>query len=352
MSDKRTHPCFMQPPAAPSDDEPFVMVFIADPQFGMVGGAECWDVEFSAFNRIIDILNSMSPRPRFCAVLGDLVHHVPDMYEKTVIDCASVFQRQIASFKSCLARVNSAIPVVLTPGNHDVGNAPTPQSISKYKEAFGSDYFQFTTGSLKVIALNSGLLYDPSKARNEAEEQERWLQRALKPDTEKACEKCIILQHHPLWLNNVDEPDKLASQSHIRGFTIPDDYFHVPLSRRQPLHKMLQSAGNVDSVFTGHFHQNRVRTSRGNPKDIRMVVSASSSENLAPVVNGQCTPVVDAPGFRVAKFFPASQDYPALLVSRYFSTAGFAPGVNPLSVPLRRADPNNWEGFFDGESGS
>lgn len=343
--DERIHPSFGKPSGGPVDSEPFVMVFIADPQFGMVGGAASWQPESSAFSRIVDIVNAMAPRPRFCAVLGDLVHHMPDIYRDAVNDCESVFHRQIASFKECLACVNPAIPVVLTPGNHDVGNTPTPSSISVYKEAFGLDYFQFQTGGLQVIALNSALTCDPSEAQTEAGAQEEWLKRALRDDKAGACQMRVILQHHPLWLDRADEPDQLLSQSHIRGVTVPNDYFHIPLVRRTPLLQMLQNAENVDSVFTGHFHQNRVTASGQKPQDIRMIVSASASENLAPVVNGKCMPVVDEPGFRVAKFFPATQGTPALLVSRYFSTASFGQALDTLPVPLNPNDPEDWSGF-------
>lgn len=343
---ERIHPSFSQTPGTWADNEAFVMVFIADPQFGMVGGPDSWLAESTSLNKVIDIVNTLSPRPQFCAILGDLVHHMPDMYRNLVDDCNEVFHRQISSIKECVARLDLAIPVVLTPGNHDIGDTPTPSSISVYNEAFGLDYFQFQAGGLHVIALNSALICDPSEAPSEAAEQNEWLTRALLNKKGVTSQMRVILQHHPPWLDHADEPDKLESKSHVRGQIIQNDNFHIPLARRKPLLEMLQKAGNVDSVFAGHFHQNRVTASEGRPGDIRIVVSASVCENLAPVVDGMCMPLVDEPGFRIAKFFPAEQGMPALLVSRYFSTADLAKAVNPLSIPLDRNDPEDWHGLF------
>lgn len=342
---ERTHLRFPEPSSA--SDEPFVFFVVADPQLGMTQGPYLWDTDVDAFNRTLDILNEVTPRPRFCSVLGDFAHNIPDLYWETVPDCSMIFRKQNLSFKKCLSKVDAAIPVVLVPGNHDVGNTPTAASLGIYREEFGQDYFTFSVGSLQVIALNSTLFYDPSSVPREAEAQNQWLDRALENKEGATPQTRIILQHHPLWLDHCDEPDKLDSKSHTRGTIVANDCFHIPSERRQPLLDTLRKAGNVDSVFSGHFHQNRVSSSGRTPDNegIRQVTTASASENLAPVEDGECMPVVE-PGFRVVKYFPATADAPALVVSRYFSTVDYDANVSKLCVPLERTDPNNWDGFF------
>jgi serine/threonine-protein phosphatase CPPED1 len=348
---EREHPRFESCDAP--DDEPFVFFLAADPQLGMMNGAHSWETDITAFNNMLDILNAITPKPRFCAVLGDLVHHCPEIYSTAVDDCAGVYSRQVSSFKQCLSRVSEDIPILLLPGNHDVGNAPTEESIARFTNEFGLDYYQFSIGNLHVIALNSGLLYDPSIAPKEALAQDAWLDRTLSfrasKDADGSLQTRIVLLHHPVWLEACDEPDQLESRSHTRGRVISNSCFHLSRARRQPFLDKLLKAGNVACIFSGHFHQNRASSSsergRTNGNVIRMVTTASACECMAPVVDGACMPNVDKPGFRIVKYFPAKAGTPALLVDRYFSTSECMAGASPLKIPLERSKPDDWDGF-------
>lgn len=42
-----------------------------------------------------------------------------------------------------LREVDSSIPVVLVPGNHDIGQVPTPNELELYCSRWGDDYFSF-----------------------------------------------------------------------------------------------------------------------------------------------------------------------------------------------------------------
>jgi 3',5'-cyclic AMP phosphodiesterase CpdA len=97
---------------------PFLFVVVADPQLGITGDSENWDEDIRIFHEGIDAINALEPRPRFCAIVGDLAHHHPDC-EPDVPNCKSIFERQKIDFKKCIARFRHDIPVFFLPGNHD-----------------------------------------------------------------------------------------------------------------------------------------------------------------------------------------------------------------------------------------
>ena len=51
-------------------------------------------------------------------------------------------KQQLKDFKRIFSRVKSEIPLICVCGNHDVGNAPTPESINKYeyKSLLGTNF--------------------------------------------------------------------------------------------------------------------------------------------------------------------------------------------------------------------
>ena len=63
-----------------------------------------------------------------------------------------VAARQVASFKEALHALNPSIPLILQPGNHDIGQRPTPADVQRYRELFGDDYFSFWVGGVMCAA--------------------------------------------------------------------------------------------------------------------------------------------------------------------------------------------------------
>ena len=51
--------------------------------------------------------------------------------------------RQEADFKKVFESLDPAIPMLCVCGNHDIGNSPTHQTIERYTQNFGDDYFYF-----------------------------------------------------------------------------------------------------------------------------------------------------------------------------------------------------------------
>ena len=78
----------------------------------------------------------------------------------------------MASFKEALHELSPDIPLVLQPGNHDIGQSPTPADIERYRQRFGDDYFEFWVGGVLYIALNSQYYRDDSAVVRERLEQD------------------------------------------------------------------------------------------------------------------------------------------------------------------------------------
>jgi 3',5'-cyclic AMP phosphodiesterase CpdA len=62
---------------------------------------------------------------------------------------------QVVSFKDALHELDTDIPLVLQPGNHDIGQHATIETIRTYAERFGDDYFSFWAGGVLYVSLNS-----------------------------------------------------------------------------------------------------------------------------------------------------------------------------------------------------
>ena len=90
-------------------------------------------------------------RPRFVLISGDLANQRPGA---DGVD-GRARREQVADLKQVLSGLDEDIPLVLQPGNHDVGDAPTAASLASYTAAFGDDYFSFWIGDLLFACLNS-----------------------------------------------------------------------------------------------------------------------------------------------------------------------------------------------------
>ena len=51
--------------------------------------------------------------------------------------------RQEADLKKVFESLDPGIPMLCVCGNHDIGNSPTHQTIERYTQNFGDDYFYF-----------------------------------------------------------------------------------------------------------------------------------------------------------------------------------------------------------------
>lgn len=203
----------------------FVFVQMTDPQFGMETANRDFAFETARLEKAVAEANRL--KPRFVIVTGDLVNAPGDA-------------AQTVEYQRILKKLDAGIHVYSVAGNHDVGNVPTAESLAKYREKFGADWYGFREGPLYGIVLNSVLYHSPQGAPAEAEKQRAWLKAELKKAAASGAPHVMVFLHHPLFIENGEEPDQ---------------YFNIPLARRIALMNELGQAG-VRWVFSGHYHRN------------------------------------------------------------------------------------------------
>jgi len=210
-------------PAQNSAD--FFFVQLSDPQFGAFTGDNGFEQETANFEFVIANLNRI--RPAFVVVCGDLVNKTGD-------------PAQIAEYFRITAKLDRSIPLYSVPGNHDVGNKPTPESLAAYRQKFGADYYSFRSGALYGIVLNSSLISAPDGAPAAAELQENWLKEELGKARASGARHVVVFQHHSWFLEDPNEADQ---------------YFNIPREQRRRYLDLLKASG-VRYVFAGHYHRN------------------------------------------------------------------------------------------------
>lgn len=205
--------------------EPFFFVQLADPQLGMFTGNR--DVAQETANLELAVATINRLQPAFVVVCGDMLNKPGD-------------RAQFGEYKRIISRISPGIPVYPMPGNHDIGNAPSPHDIATYTNFFGPDHYTFRHGDLAGIVLNSVLIHTPTNAVNEFNQQELWLQKELKTAKQGGAKQIVIFAHHPWFLKAVGEPD---------------EYFNIPGDRRARYLGWFREAG-VRYLFSGHYHRN------------------------------------------------------------------------------------------------
>jgi hypothetical protein len=172
---------------------------------------------------------------------------------------------QIEDLKIVLRELNPAIKLVCVCGNHDVGDIPTPDTISMYKKEFGEDYFSFWCNGCKFICLNSQLYFNSSRADESMREQDAWLEGELNGESER--KHVMVFQHIPLFTSSADEPF--------------DNYFNIEPVQRRNLVERFKKAG-VRKVFCGHFHKN----AGGFDGELEVVVTSAIGAQLGKDKHG------------------------------------------------------------------
>uniref|UniRef100_A0A915EVC7 Calcineurin-like phosphoesterase domain-containing protein n=1 Tax=Echinococcus canadensis TaxID=519352 RepID=A0A915EVC7_9CEST len=216
----------------------FTFVQLADPQLALLerygekrDPPYKWDRELALVDRAISAINRLSKKPKFVIICGDLVDAEPGRSER---------QDQISDLKSSLAKISPDTPIFVLPGNHDIGNSPSPADIGDYTSYWGDDYFTFWCGKVKNIVVNSQLYFDHSSCQAEFSAQDGWLDNELSASENENAENILIFQHIPPFKKSPSEED---------------DYFNLPIGVREDLLNRYYKAG-VRYLFSGHLHYN------------------------------------------------------------------------------------------------
>ena len=211
---------------------------MSDPQFGMYSKNQGFAHETANFEFAIATANRL--KPAFVIVTGDLINE-------------SGNAAQAAEYKRIAAKLDPSIRLFSMPGNHDVGNEPTRESLAQYRERFGPDYYTFRVGEIAGFVLNSTLAKAPQNVPEEAAKMEAWLRTELARAKAEGVKHLIVFQHHPFFLNDPDEEDK---------------YENMPKDVRRRYLKLLHEYG-VHQVFAGHYHH----THEARDGDLEMVTT-------------------------------------------------------------------------------
>ena len=222
---------------------------MSDPQFGMYTGNQGFDHETANFEFAVATANRL--KPAFVVLTGDLGNAAGDA-------------AQIEEFKRVAGKLDPNIRLFLMPGNHDVGNEPTKESLAKYRQQFGPDYYTFRVGEITGIVLNSNLEKGAQDVPAEAAKMEAWFRGELAQAQRD--KHVIVFQHIPFFLNDANEEDR---------------YENIPRETRQRYLKMLHEYG-VKQVFAGHYHS----TSEARDGDLEMITTGPVGKPTPPAKSG------------------------------------------------------------------
>lgn len=189
---------------------------VCDPQLGFYG-PEKFEYDLDAFRREIAIINDM--RPDIVLIAGDMVNKM---------DSAD-----IATFKEAASALK--VPVVYTPGNHDLTEPVSAKGLKRYRDAFGADFSTTDCKGRSIISINSMLLR--GGPADEVAAHEAKFDKALREASE-ADKPVIILSHVPPFKTDIDEED---------------EYFNLHKDSRRSLLTKVAEAG-CRLWLAGHTH--------------------------------------------------------------------------------------------------
>jgi 3',5'-cyclic AMP phosphodiesterase CpdA len=198
---------------------------MSDPQLGMYTANKGFEHETANFEFAVATANRL--KPAFVVITGDLINDASNT-------------EQAAEYKRIAASLDSKIRLFSLPGNHDVGNEPTKESLARYRERFGPDYYTFRVGGIAGFVLDSNLEKGAQNVPEEAAKMEAWFKAELAKARQEGAQQLIVFQHIPFFLKEAGEEDQ---------------YFNIPRDTRQRYLKLLHEYG-VKQVFAGHYHRN------------------------------------------------------------------------------------------------
>lgn len=258
-------------------------VVCADPQLGMTSLSRDWVAEIEYCKAAVKKINSLQPRPKFACVCGDMVDMEQSIYANetssssalAVYDkdyCDRVKEQQVQDFKDVFNEMHPDIALICVCGNHDIGNRPTPETISRFQKDFGDEYLAFWANGTYNIILNNVLFNNPDGAMDIFEDQLKWLEDRLQYANKFRAAQIFVYAHHPWFLYHEEEEDAdlkggipipsewIEDESHeeLQNIVMPDAYFHVPKMQRKIALDLFRQY-NVTACFCGHYHQNVVK---------------------------------------------------------------------------------------------
>ena len=215
--------------------ESFTFVQICDPQLGFSD----YEKDIVSFQQAVRQINELNAD--FVVICGDLVNSANG---KSFMD----FNKMKSGFQ---------MPCYCAPGNHDVGNKPTSESLQYYRKTLGEDHFIVEHKHTTFIFVNTQLWKNPLV--KDSEQQDIWLKQRLKVAL-KGGDQIFIVGHYPLFCEEPNEPEQ---------------YMNLPGEKRKELLELFDQY-NVAAVLGGHTH----RLTLNNYKNIQFVNGETISKNF------------------------------------------------------------------------
>ena len=220
---------------APAKLGEFRFAQMCDTQLGMGG----YEHDVRTFELAVEQINKLAPDLVF--ICGDLVSKADD---KSFAD----FNRIRAGFK---------VPCYCAAGNHDVENEPTPESLRRYREKIGEDYFTVEHKGYIFVVANTQLWKAP--VAGESEKHDAWFRAALVEAKSKGS-PVVVVTHYPLFVGKPDEKES---------------YFNIAPEKRRELLALFEANGVV-AMLAGHTHKLVVNEYKG----IQLVNGETTSKNF------------------------------------------------------------------------
>ena len=216
---------------------------LTDPQFGFDWTPQDNEAKYAAdlarFERAVARVNDI--KPDLVLITGDMTHKAEDLSRD--------WPRLLGMFK---------VPVVVAPGNHDMGQKVSKENRDRYLSVFGSDYQSLDVKGWRVIVGNTQFWYK-TELVDEQLKYEEW----LKAELEKAKlydGRVILAGHIPPFAHAFDEGNS---------------YENYPKEGREVRLLAYRNAG-VKFYICGHTH----RMSMHGYKDLTILNAETTSLNF------------------------------------------------------------------------
>jgi 3',5'-cyclic AMP phosphodiesterase CpdA len=219
--------------APPARD--FTFVQMCDPQLGMNDVA----TDSASLTQAVARINALAPA--FVIVCGDLV--------------VTANTNSFAEVRQILSGL--VMPWYVTPGNHDVGNAPTPASLALFRAAIGPDRQTFEYGGVRFLLVDMPLWKAPVEGETAA--QDAWVAQTLSAAHRKG-RPVIVAGHQPPFEGDPNEGDS---------------YANLPRETRQRVLAEYATNGVV-AVLGGHLHRSVALEHAG----MQIVCGETTSKNF------------------------------------------------------------------------
>ena len=245
--------------------ESFTFVQLCDPQLGKSDLG--YEYTVRSFKQAVRLVNALEVD--LVVICGDLIH-------STFYDANSV-----ADFKEIMA--GFTVPCYLAPGNHDVDdgvNGPTVESLNRYRQVFGNDYFSLEHKGYTFVMANTSLW--EYQVQGESETHDSWFKQTLVTARDKN-NPVFVVQHYPI----------SGCEEYSLSLSVTD---------KNELFALLETSGVV-AVLSGHTHTLII----DNYKGIQLVTGETTGRNADGRPLGFRLWHVDSPTSITHEFVPLTQ---------------------------------------------